>query len=118
MFASLPLYSLTLVPRYLPCVRLSFQLLLPELMACGVVGGAFSAITHPIDCIITNSQKPSYIGKKDPLTVAKSIYKEAGWKGFGRGLAPKILDNSYHTMWMYGIGTFVYEVVGKWTRED
>ncbi|GMH96836.1 hypothetical protein TrST_g13389 [Triparma strigata] len=94
------------------------QLLLPELMACGIVGGAFSAITHPIDCIITNSQKPSYTGKKDPLTVAKSIYKEAGWKGFGRGLAPKILDNSYHTMWMYGIGTFVYEVVGKWTRGD
>ena len=48
--------------------------------SCGVVGGAFSAITHPIDCIITNSQKPSYSGKKDPLTVAKSIYKEAGWK--------------------------------------
>ena len=87
-------------------------------MACGIVGGAVSALNHPKYSIKNNTQKPTNNRKNDTLTVAKSIYKEAGWKGFGRGLAPKILDNSYHTMWMYGIGTFVYEVVGKWTRGD
>ncbi|GMI12967.1 hypothetical protein TrLO_g11065 [Triparma laevis f. longispina] len=91
---------------------------LHELMGCGIVGGAFSAITHPIDCVITNSQKPSYVGSKDPISVAKVIYRESGAAGFGRGLAPKILDNSYHTMWMYGIGTFIYECVGQWTRKE
>ncbi|GMI48658.1 hypothetical protein TrCOL_g7350 [Triparma columacea] len=96
------------------------ELGLAELMGCGMVGGAVSAITHPIDCIITNAQKPA-VGdgrvKRDPVSVAVRIYREAGWGGFGRGLGAKVLDNSYHTMWMYGIGTFVYEAVRGFTGE-
>ena len=88
---------------------------LPELMVSGVVGGAFSAVTHPIDCVITNSQRPG-LAKTDPVSVVKMIYGEGGVKGFSRGLGVKVLDNSYHTMWMYGVGTFVYEVIGRWTR--
>eukprot|EP00520_Triparma_pacifica_P000020 CAMPEP_0118639278 /NCGR_PEP_ID=MMETSP0785-20121206/4135_1 /TAXON_ID=91992 /ORGANISM="Bolidomonas pacifica, Strain CCMP 1866" /LENGTH=230 /DNA_ID=CAMNT_0006530589 /DNA_START=341 /DNA_END=1030 /DNA_ORIENTATION=+ len=90
------------------------KLTLVELMGCGMVGGAFSAITHPIDCIITNAQKPDGAEKghkRDPISVARRIHATAGWGGFSRGLGVKIVDNSYHTMWMYGIGTFVYQAV-------
>lgn len=50
------------------------KLSLPELMGCGMIGGAFSAITHPVDCVITNAQKPEVAEKglkRDPISVAR-----------------------------------------------
>lgn len=86
------------------------KLALHELIACGLVGGAFSALTHPIDNIITNSQKPMPPGAaRDLVSVVKQMVRESGTKAFTRGFAIKIIDNAYHMAWMYGIGTVVYD---------
>jgi hypothetical protein len=85
-----------------------------ELIGCGLVGGALSALTHPIDNVITNSQKPMPPGaKRDLLSVVRRMYAESGHRAFTRGFAVKIVDNSYHMAWMYGIGTVVYDHIRK-----
>jgi hypothetical protein len=87
---------------------------LHELMACGMLGGSFSAVTHPIDNIITNSQKPLPPGaSKSAASVIVRMWKESGSLAFTRGFMIKIVDNSYHTMWMYGIGSFISQIVHK-----
>ena len=93
---------------------LSTDLPVHELIGCGLVGGAFSALTHPIDNIITNSQKPMPPGaKRDLLSVVRRMYAESGRLAFTRGFAIKIVDNAYHMAWMYGIGTVVYDHIRK-----
>lgn len=86
------------------------NLALHELIICGLVGGAFSAMTHPIDNIITNAQKPMPPGTpRDLVAVAKRMAQESGMKAFTRGFAARLVDNAYHMAWMYGIGTVVYD---------
>jgi hypothetical protein len=83
-----------------------------ELIGCGLVGGAASAITHPLDNIVTNSQKPVPTGTPhDFISVIRRMYRESGHKAFVRGWGIKVFDNAYHMAWMYGIGTVVYEWV-------
>jgi len=95
------------------------QLQLPELMACGMIGGSFSAVTHPIDNVITNSQKPLPEGmSRGVAAVVKRIYAESGALGFTRGMGVKIVDNSYHTMWMFGVGSWVSQCVHTYLNED
>lgn len=102
-----------------------------ELLACGVIGGAVSALTHPIDNIITNSQKPLSPGaKRDIASVVSRMYQESGFQAFTRGWGVQVVDNvspcvvfllverdsclsirvfqAYHMAWMYGAGTVVY----------
>jgi len=81
-----------------------------ELVICGLVGGAFSALTHPLDNIITNAQKPLPKGEsRDVVSVIRRMYTESGYRAFTRAWDIKVLDNAYHMAWMYGIGTFVYD---------
>jgi hypothetical protein len=85
-----------------------------ELIGCGLVGGAFSALTHPIDNVITNSMKPLPEGaRRDIVSVVCRMYRESGSKAFTRGFAIKIVDNAYHMAWMYGVGTVVYDYMRK-----
>lgn len=68
-----------------------------EMICCGLVGGSFSALTHPIDNIITNSQKPMEPGKSRTLAaVVRRMYRESGAHAFTRGWAIKVVDNAYH----------------------
>jgi len=67
-----------------------------ELLACGVIGGAASGgITHPIDNVITNSQKPLlwHNARRDVISVVRRMYRESGHHAFTRGWAVKIVDN-------------------------
>jgi len=97
----------------------SEALSLAELVGCGVLGGAASAITHPLDNVITNSQKPLPSGaKRDLLSVARRMFHESGAKAFTRGWEIKVVDSSYHMMWMYGIGTVVYDQMRKSMEEE
>lgn len=90
------------------------QLNIYELIVCGLVGGASSALTHPIDNIITNSMKPLPRGEsRSMLVVMRRMYFESGVRGFTRGWGIKILDNAYHMAWMYGIGTVVYDTMRR-----
>ena len=92
----------------------SDELTLAELVGCGIIGGAASAITHPLDNVITNSQKPLPVGaKRDLISVARRMFHENGAKAFTCGWEIKVVDSSYHMMWMYGIGTVVYDQVRK-----
>ena len=75
-----------------------------ELIGCGLVGGAFSALTHPIDNVITNSQKPMPPeAKRDLLSVVRRMHAESGHRAFTRGFAIKIVDNAYHMAWLYDL---------------
>ena len=66
-----------------------------ENIFCGLVGGAFSASTHPIDNMITNSQKPMPAGKRrDLVAVVQRMYRESGVKAFTRGWGIKVIDNA------------------------
>lgn len=92
----------------------SEKLSLFELVTCGAIGGAVSAVTHPLDNVITNSQRPLPVGaKRDLLSVARRMYRENGGRAFTRGWEIKIVDSTYHMAWMYGIGTVVYERMRK-----
>ncbi|CAB9519235.1 Mitochondrial thiamine pyrophosphate carrier 1 [Seminavis robusta] len=86
-----------------------------ELLVCGLIGGAASAVTHPIDNVITNSQKPlPYPGaKRDFWSVIKRMYRESGMNGFTRAWGIKIVDNAYHLAWMYGVGTVAYDYMAR-----
>ena len=89
-----------------------------ELIFCGLVGGAFSASTHPIDNIITNSQKPLRPGaRRDLVSVTKRMYRESGAMAFTRGWSIKVIDNAYHMAWMYGIGTLMYQWMDSALRQ-
>mmetsp|Transcript_20793 Transcript_20793/g.30778 ORF Transcript_20793/g.30778 Transcript_20793/m.30778 type:complete len:269 (-) Transcript_20793:100-906(-) len=88
------------------------DLALHELMICGMIGGSFSALTHPIDNIITNAMKPLPDGvPRDMVSVSRRMFMESGMKGFIRGWGIRIVDNSYHMAWMYGIGTYTYDLL-------
>jgi hypothetical protein len=85
-----------------------------ELIGCGLVGGAVSALTHPIDNIVTNSQKPVPAGSPhDLISVIRRMYQESGYRAFTRGWGIKVIDNAYHMAWMYGVGTIIYEWMDK-----
>jgi len=78
------------------------------------MGGAFSALTHPIDNTITNSQKPLPSNvPRDMTSVMKRMYAESGIKAFTRGWGIKVIDNAYHMAWMYGVGTVTYDFMTK-----
>jgi hypothetical protein len=81
-----------------------------ELMICSSLGGAISGLTHPIDNVITNAQKPLPAGsKRDIVSVVRRMITESGVQAFTRGWCMRIVENSYHMIWMYGIGTLVYD---------
>jgi len=89
-----------------------------ELLGCGLVGGALSALTHPIDNIVTNCQKPMPRGVPgDLLSVVRRMHSESGFRAFTRGWGIRVVDNAYHMAWMYGIGTVVYEWMDKNLRD-
>lgn len=89
---------------------LSANLNFMELVGCGLVGGACSAMTHPLDNVITNSQKPMPEGyRRDMVSVICRMAKESGMHAFTRGWLIKVADNSWHMAWMYGVGTSVYD---------
>ena len=92
----------------------SEELKLHELVGCGVIGGAMSAVTHPLDNVITNSQKPLPVGaQRDLISVAQRMFHESGARALTSGWEIKVLDSTYHMAWMYGIGTIVYERMRK-----
>jgi hypothetical protein len=81
-----------------------------ELMICSLIGGALSGLTHPIDNIITNSQKPLPVGSnRDVLSVVQRMLSESGVRAFTRGWSMRILENSYHMIWIYGVGNILYD---------
>ena len=92
----------------------SDDLAVHEMVMCGVSGGAMSAFTHPIDNILTNSQKPLPPGtKRDLVSVAMRMYSTSGINAFTRGLAIKVVDSAYHMAWVYGVGAIAYSYVHR-----
>ncbi|GAX26844.1 hypothetical protein FisN_9Lh121 [Fistulifera solaris] len=80
-----------------------------ELVVCGLIGGAVGSLTHPIDNIITHSQKPLHEGAaRDFFSVAARMYREHGVRAFTRGWALRVIDNSYHMAWMFGVSNVLY----------
>lgn len=86
-----------------------------EFVLCGLLGGAMGSLTHPIDNIITNSQKPLQVGApRDFVSVASRMYRESGVSAFTRGWTLKVVDNSYHMAWMFGFSNVLY----RWIHEN
>jgi hypothetical protein len=92
----------------------SDDLAMHEMIMCGVSGGTISAFTHPIDNILTNSQKPlPPATKRDLISAAIRMYSESGIKAFTRGLAIKVVDSAYHMAWVYGVGAIAYSYMHR-----
>ena len=92
------------------------KLSLFEMILCGMVGGAVSAITHPLDNVITNCQMPLPAGnERSFFAVVKRMYEEGGHQAFASGFLLKILENAYHTAWMYGVGSVVCDRIKRST---
>jgi hypothetical protein len=68
-------------------------------------------MTHPIDNVVTNSQKPMKEAgvNRDVGPVIRRMMGESGVHAFTRGWAVKVIDNAYHMAWMYGVGTILYD---------
>jgi hypothetical protein len=76
----------------------------------GFIGGATSCITMPFDSWIANCQKHNQTNIST-IQVAKNMYNEAGILAFTRGLTMRILHSGYHTAWMVGIGSIVFNKI-------
>ena len=77
----------------------------------GFVGGAASCMTMPFDSWIANCQKHSNSKNNTAIQVAKNMYKEAGILAFTRGLTMRILHSGWHTAWIVGLGSIVYDKI-------
>ena len=78
-------------------------------IAGGFLGGSISALTLPLDCLIAQSQKSGSTG--NPIEVARKMYVVNGVAAFTRGLFMRVLHSGYHTLFIAGFGTLIYE---KW----
>ena len=81
-------------------------------VATGFIGGATSCLTMPFDSWIANCQKHNQ-GNISAVQVAKNMYKEAGVLAFTRGLTMRILHSGWHTAWIVGVGSIVYDKIKK-----
>lgn len=81
-----------------------------EKIAVGFIGGIFSCITMPFDSLIANCQKFNQT-QISPVHVAKNMYKTDGYLAFNRGFLMRILHSGWHTAWIVGIGSIVYEKI-------
>ena len=86
-----------------------YKLTVLDRIGTGFIGGAASCFTMPFDSWIANCQKHS--SNSSAIQVAKQMYKESGVLAFTRGLTMRVLHSGYHTAWMVGIGTFVYDQI-------
>uniref|UniRef100_A0A7S1TQZ9 Mitochondrial carrier protein n=1 Tax=Phaeomonas parva TaxID=124430 RepID=A0A7S1TQZ9_9STRA len=76
----------------------------------GLFGGAFSALSQPLDVWVANAQKHRAV----PITAAEcfsELMAESASKGFFsvwfRGIEMRIVHSSYHTAWMAGLGAYI-----------
>jgi hypothetical protein len=76
-------------------------------IAGAFLGGSVSALTLPLDCLIAQSQKTGSTG--NVIQVAKRMYAENGLNAFSRGLLGRVVHSGYHTCFVAGLGTVIYE---------
>jgi Mitochondrial carrier protein len=86
----------------------------PQQLASGFFGGAFSTMTMPLDSLVANTQKARGEGPKlSTFGVAKDMWAQGGMRPFVRGWQMRVMHAGYHTMWMATIGNYVFEA---WER--
>ncbi|GKY97406.1 hypothetical protein MPSEU_000699100 [Mayamaea pseudoterrestris] len=94
------------------------KLSLLESISCGLVGGATSALTQPIDNIVTNCQKPLPPGTSRAVhAVMLRMYRESGMKAFTRSMGLTVVDSAWHMAWMFGVGNVLYDWMDKSLQE-
>lgn len=76
-------------------------------IAGGYIGGSVSALTLPFDCLIAQTQKSGSTGNM--IQVATRMYAENGAQAFTRGLIGRMVHSGYHTCFVAGLGTILYE---------
>ena len=89
-----------------------------ENFATGFFGGAFSAFNHPLDVWVANCQKHREGRDVNAFQVLKDLNAEARANGFVkvwfRGVGMRVLHSAYHTAWMAGLGTVIYDQYRDW----
>lgn len=96
----------------------SQKLTIFENFATGFFGGGFSAFNHPLDVWVANCQKHREGRDVNAIQVLKDLMNEARAKGimkvWFRGVGMRVLHSAYHTAWMTGLGTVMYESYREW----
>ena len=86
------------------------KITLVDKMKCGVTGGVLATMTMPVDVCVAKSQKYSNKGKS-LKKIIKEIVTYHGWRGFVRGWGIRVIHSCYHTCWVCGIGSVMFDLV-------
>jgi len=97
------------------------KLTTPERILSSVVGGALACWNQPIEVIRVEMQSQMKHADRPAnmniWTCAKYIYMKNGWKGFYRGVTPRIGLSVYLTVCMVFGGDQLKESVARWQSE-
>lgn len=86
------------------------KITLTDKINCGIFGGMLATITTPLDVCVAESQK--YSNKEKSLyNVVNEVYNNYGWRGFVRGWGIRVIHSCYHTVWVCGVGSFVFNYI-------
>ena len=88
----------------------NYKLTAIDRIGTGFIGGAASCLTMPFDSWLANCQKHNQQNTSS-LQVAKNMFKEGGINSFTRGLTMRILHSGWHTAWIVGIGSIIYDKI-------
>lgn len=80
-----------------------------ELIVSSIIGGSFSAVTTPIDVMITQLQKNNNKNEKTKLDILQEFYHTNGPKGFTRGIVFRTIHTSWNTAFLYGLSGFLHD---------
>jgi len=96
----------------------------PAQVTAGALAGFIAAVlTNPMDVVKTRLQTQhhqQHIEKDVVKTLYKNSYeaflammREEGWKGFTRGLGPRVITSTFFSSW-FGL---IYEAVVHWSKK-
>lgn len=77
-----------------------------NILLSSFAGGLMAVFTLPLDVLITRIQTSNT--NISLVTLVKTMIKNEGIKSLANGLVMRSLYSGWHTMWVAGIGTIVY----------
>ena len=77
-----------------------------NLVASSFIGGMCGLFTLPIDVVVSRYQS---LKDKNIWQMINNMIKNEGIKVFTNGLGMRVFYSGWHTMWVAGMGTIIYE---------
>lgn len=81
-----------------------------NLLTGSFVGGMCGLFTLPIDVVVSRYQSST---DKNILSFVNNMIKNEGVKVFTNGLTMRVFYSGWHTTWIAGVGTILYDILKK-----